>query len=376
MSHEIRTPITALLGISEIHLRGGKLPPHLVDPFAKIYTSSKSLLAIVNDILDLSKVESGKMTLSNDCYALTSLAGDVAQLHLVYAEQGDVSFNMHVDENLPLSLIGDVLRIRQVITNLLTNAFKYTISGTVTLSLSGTPLNNGQYMLHIRIEDTGLGMTDEQLHALKHEYTRFHEQQRPFTEGTGLGIPIVYSLAQLMDAQFELTSEQGQGTVATISIPQDVADATILGEELAYQLANFEIGSWHATRELDFKPQAMAGRVLVVDDVDTNLYVAEAMLESFGLTIELADSGEEALKKAQKGYDIIFMDHMMPGMDGLQATAALRARGYNAPIVALTANAVKGQAEMFLSAGFDDFLAKPIDFNLLSACLHRFLKQA
>jgi len=382
MSHEIRTPITAVLGVSEIQLRNQVLPPQTEEAFAKVYDSSKTLLNIVNDILDFSKIESGKMPLINNVYDVASLVSDAAQLHLVYLENKEVAFKMYVDETLPSKLIGDSLRIRQIINNLLTNAFKYTQAGEVSLDLycKDMETKSEKYIeLVISIRDTGIGMSEEQieeLNAINSEYVRFHEQEK-HSVGTGLGLPIVYSLVQMMNAQIDLKSRQGEGSHIIIRIPQKVSGKEILGRELANSLQNFEVGTWMSEKELEFKPEPMPyGKVLVVDDVDSNLYVAEAMLDAFKLNIELCESGQEALDKVREGnvYDIIFMDHMMPGMDGIEVTKTLRDKGYDHPIVALTANAVKGQAELFMESGFSGFMSKPIDINRLNSYLVRFVK--
>jgi CheY-like chemotaxis protein/anti-sigma regulatory factor (Ser/Thr protein kinase) len=335
------------------------------------------LLNIVNDILDFSKIESGKMLLVHNEYDVATLVSDAAQLHLLYSESKNISFQMYVDEDLPAKLVGDVLRIRQVITNLLTNAFKYTESGKVSFSLKHEHEKEGYVALVIAIEDTGMGMTAEQIEELRGEYVRLHEREKPFVSGTGLGIPIVHSLAQMMGAQFDLNSEVGKGTSAIIRIPQEVSGSEILGREFAKSLQNFESKAWLFAKDFEFEPEPMPyGSVLVVDDVDTNLYVAEAMLESFGLNIELCERGHEAIDKVKQGkvYDIIFMDHMMPEMDGIEATQILRDMGYTHPIVALTANALKGQAEMFMQNGFSGFMSKPLDIKLLNSHLVRFIK--
>lgn len=377
MSHEIRTPISAVMGISEVHLRNQNLTAQTEEAFSKIYDSSKTLLTIVNDILDFSKIESGKMSLVTNEYDVASLVSDVAQLHLVYAESKAITFELTVDENLPIKLHGDALRIKQIINNLLTNAFKYTEVGKVSLSLHCEKRPKGYVALVITIKDTGMGMTDEQMNALKGEYVRHHEQEKPFVGGTGLGLPIVYSLVQMMSAHFDLKSEVGKGSSAVVTIPQEVLDADIIGQELAESLQKFESKTWSAATGLAFVPEKMPhGKVLVVDDVDTNLYVAEAMLETFGLTIELCESGQEALDKIAQGssYDVIFMDHMMPGLDGIETTKRLRNSGYHRPIIALTANAVKGQSEMFMNNGFSGFMAKPIDIKLLNSYLVRYVQ--
>jgi len=378
MSHEIRTPLSAVLGISEIELRNSDLPPRIEAAFTKIYDSSKTLLHIVNDILDFSKIESGKMSLLLNEYHTEDLIGDVAQLHLVYAEQKNIDFKLYVDEEIPQKLKGDVMRLRQIIANLLTNAFKYTEAGAVFMSLYCDAKNDEWAWLVVCIEDTGMGMTAEQVAALKSDYMRFHETEKPFVGGTGLGIPIVYSLAHLMDAKLDIASEAGKGTKVVVRIPQETAGSAVLGQDLASSLQNFESKAISIRKDLEFVPEQMPyGRVLVVDDVETNLYVAEAMLESFGLVIELVDSGQAAIDKIAAGnvYDIIFLDQMMPGMDGLEAAKILRSMEYTHPIVALTANAIKGQAEIFMENGFSGFMTKPIDIKILNSYLLRFIKK-
>ncbi|MCL2574467.1 MAG: PAS domain-containing protein [Defluviitaleaceae bacterium] len=382
MSHEIRTPISAVLGLSEIQLRNHTMPPQTEEVFAKIYDSAKILLNIVNDILDFSKIESGKMSLVNIEYDVASLINDASHLHLIYLNHENVSFQLHVDENIPSVLEGDALRIRQIMNNLLTNAFKYTESGSVNLSFhcEKSEDEEGYINLIISILDTGVGMTTAQINEiqdLNNEYVRLHEQDKPFISGTGLGFPIVHSLAQMMNAHIKLISRVGKGTQVVVRIPQKIANSEVLGKELARSLQNFESNTWLSSKEFDFEPEPMPyGKVLVVDDIDTNLYVAEAMLESFELNIELCESGMDAIEKIKQGnvYDIIFMDHMMPDMDGIKATKTLRDMGYDHPIVALTANAVKGQDEIFMNNGFSGFMSKPIDINRLNSYLVRFIK--
>ena len=376
MSHEIRTPLSAVLGIAEIQLRGQNLSPMAEEGFAKIYDSSKTLLTIVNDILDFSKIESGKMPLLNDVYDVAQLVANVAQLHLVYVEHKNLSFQMRIDPTLPTRMKGDVVRIRQIINNLLTNAFKYTPSGTVTLSLHCEADGEDFVILIISIQDTGNGMSQDQIDAAKGEYIRLHDHERSYVSGTGLGLPIVYNLAQMMDASIQLTSEVGKGTFVTVRVPQKIAGTDVLGQEMADKLQHFEGGMWAMPHELGFVPKQMPhGRVLVVDDVDTNLYVVEAMLESFGLNIELCENGQDAIDKIAQGkvYDVIFMDYMMPDMDGMETTRYLRDMGYTRPIVALTANAIKGQAERFMENGFSGFMTKPVDMKILNSYLMRFV---
>ena len=371
MSHEIRTPITAVLGISEIQLQNLHLPPIIEESFAKIHDSSNVLLGIVNDILDLSKIESGKVDLSCAEYEVASLISDAAQQHIVYLGYKDVKFNVNADENLPRHLIGDALRIKQIMTNVLSNAFKYTQSGTINLSLC---MENGD--LTITITDTGLGMTPQQLEILYDEYTRFHEEENNEI-GTGLGMSIVNSLVKVMNATIKVESEVGKGTCVTIKIPQKLSGTETLGVEMSENLRLFKTTIQSDERKFKFIPEPMPyGKVLVVDDVDANLYVAQGLLAFYDLDIETCDSGYAAIDKINSGktYDIIFMDQMMPGLNGIQTMKKIRETGYTHPIVALTANALIGQAEELIGEGFDGFLSKPIQTVHLNTVLTRHIR--
>ena len=369
MSHEIRTPITAVLGVSEIQLRNPAMSPLIEEAFAKIHNSAYTLLGIVNDILDFSKIEAGKMPLLREEYDTESLISDSSQLYLAFLGDKDVAFEVHVDENLPAYLMGDALRIRQIANNLLSNAFKYTESGKVSFTVSW---DNG---LVLAIKDTGLGMDADQIEVLYSEYTRFHERGAPYVNGTGLGMSIVYSLANLMGAAISLKSTVGVGTEVAVQIPQDVSRPGTLGKEAAVNLENFKAGTWAA--KPDFVPDPMPyGKVLVVDDVEANLYVSRGLLDFYGLDIETCESGYDAIEKVKAGkvYDIIFMDQMMPGINGTEATHILRKLDYYHPVVALTANALIGQAEEFMQAGFDGFISKPIQASHLDAILTKFVR--
>jgi len=377
MSHEIRTPITAVLGISEIQLQKSGLEPELEKAFSKIFSSSQTLIGIVNDILDLSKIESGSMSLIYEKYETGSIFNDIIQMHLVSISSKQFKFTVKIDENLPNALIGDELRIKQILTNTLTNAFKYTDVGEVSLSVRCVDdMRRDDYVnLVIVIADTGKGMTQEQLDGLFMEYTRFHELESRFIEGTGLGMPIVNSLVQMMGAEINVESQVHVGTTVTISIPQRVADSTPIGAKAAKSLEAFEVGYSNAVKT--FKPEPMPyGSVLIVDDMETNRYVASGLLSFYEVEIETATNGQEAIDKVKDGniYDIIFMDHMMPGLNGVETTKILREIGYDHPIVALTANALVGQAEEFINSGFDDFIAKPIVTSHLDDVMVKFIK--
>ncbi|MCL2752686.1 MAG: response regulator [Defluviitaleaceae bacterium] len=374
MSHEIRTPITAVMGMSEIALQDPSLPPQTEESFAKIYNSANILLGIVNDILDLSKIEAGKMELAQEKYEMASTIVDVVHLHLASYSGKDIKFDLDVDEDVPSHLIGDAMRVGQIINNILSNAFKYTQKGNVKLSLRTQKDcdDPDAVTIVITVEDSGLGMTEEQIKNLSSEFTRYHEKDNRHISGTGLGMPIVFSLAQLMDAKIDVQSEVGVGTKVAVSIPQKLAGSQVLGKEAVQSLKQVGEGSHVSTKRFTFRPESMPyGKVLVVDDVDANLYVAKGLLDFYDLNVETCKSGYEAITKIEKGnvYDIVFMDHMMPGLDGIETMHKMRELGYNHPIIVLTANAMIGQAEEFIKSGFDGFVSKPIQTKYLNAVL-------
>ena len=377
MSHEIRTPITAVMGISEIQLRNQALPNHTGEAFGKIHDSAHMLLNIVNDILDFSKIESGKMPITDREYEVASLALDAAQLNMVYLEHKSIDFQMQIDERIPARLIGDMLRIRQIINNLISNAFKYTEVGSVSFSLQCVEKEGDITTLMIAIQDTGLGMSKEQLNMIASEYSRFHEQEERFVSGTGLGMSIVYNLVQMMNGQISIESEVGKGTKVLVKIPQKTCGTEVLGEELATSFQNIKAYSWQASENFKFVPEPMPyGKVLVVDDVDANLFVAKGLLAFYDLSVDTCNSGQGAIDKIKQGlvYDIVFMDYLMPEMNGNKAMLIMRDMGYHHPIVALTANAIVGQAEEFIESGFDGFVSKPIQTMQLNEVLTKFIR--
>jgi len=378
MSHEIRTPMNAILGISDIQLYNENISPELEEAFAKIHNSASLLLRIINDILDLSKIEAGKMELILDGYETASLVNDTVQLNVMRLEGKPVEFKLVVDQNLPSVLYGDELRIKQILNNLLSNAIKYTHEGKVELSFYAVPgpMENMVY-LGVTVSDTGQGMTREQLDLMYSEYSRFNEHSNKTIEGTGLGMSIVSNLVRMMDAQIYVDSEVGTGSMFTVLIPQETVSEDVIGPELAHNLQVFEVSRIGDQKRARIEREPMPyGRVLVVDDTETNLYVAEGLLVPYGLKVETVSSGIEAVARVEAGetYDVIFMDHMMPIMDGIEATSIIRKMGYSGAIVALTANAVIGQADIFYRNGFSGFVSKPIDIHQLDAALMRFIR--
>ncbi|MDR1837781.1 MAG: response regulator [Treponema sp.] len=378
MSHEIRTPMNAILGITEIQLQDNTLPLVTRDALERIYGSGDLLLGIINDILDLSKIEAGKLELSCAQYDIASLIHDIIKLNMIRYESKPIDFKLNISENIPALLIGDELRIKQILNNLLSNAFKYTREGRIVLTCFTEPEKGGSgVMLVFRIRDTGQGMTEEQIKRLGDKFERFNIEANRKIEGTGLGMNITLNLIQLMNGNIRVESVPDKGSTFTVYLPQGCIDASPIGRELASNLMKLNIQNAVRTRNLQIKQEFMPyGRVLVVDDVETNLYVARGLMAPYGLSIDTANSGTEVIDKIMNGskYDVIFMDHMMPGMDGIETVKLIRTLDYDYPIVALTANAITGQAEMFLNNGFDDFISKPIDIRQLDIVLNKLVR--
>jgi signal transduction histidine kinase/DNA-binding response OmpR family regulator len=379
MSHEIRTPMNAILGITEMQLHKKDLDEEIRNGFKKIYTSGDMLLGIINDILDLSKIEAGKLDLIIEDYEVASLISNIAQLNVMRIGKKPIEFELYVDEDLPTNLIGDELRVKQILNNVLSNAFKYTDEGTVTFRVSAEPIEGSNNTINIlfSVTDTGQGMSKEQVDKLFEEYSQFNTEANRETEGTGLGMSITRNLVQLIGGGIEVESEPGVGSTFIVRLPQGKGSDEILGKEMADNLHNFRTNNQLLMKHTQIKHEYMPyGNVLVVDDVETNIFVATGLMAPYELNVDSADSGFLAIEKVESGivYDIIFMDHMMPKMDGMETTKRLRDMGYNEPIVALTANAVAGQAEVFLKNGFDDFLSKPIDIRRLNTVLNKLVR--
>jgi signal transduction histidine kinase/CheY-like chemotaxis protein len=381
VSHEIRTPMNAILGITEIQLQNEKFNPDTQEAFEKIYDSGYLLLSIINDILDLSKIEAGKLELVPIKYDVSSLINDTVHLNIMRFENKPIEFSLEVDKKIPLQLFGDELRIKQILNNLLTNAFKYTDSGKVTLSIASERISwedASMTALIFKVKDTGQGMTKEQVDNLFMEYTRFNLEANRETEGTGLGLNITKHLVRLMNGEIFVESEKDKGSMFTVRLPQVTIGSEELGSEMAANLSEFHHSR---SKQLERMPQITReympyGRVLIVDDVETNLYVAKGLLAPYGLSVETSMNGFDAIDKIRNGavYDVIYMDHFMPKMDGIETVRNIRSLGYQEPIIALTANALAGQMDMFLANGFDGFISKPIDTRKLNGSLNELIR--
>jgi CheY-like chemotaxis protein/two-component sensor histidine kinase len=374
MSHEIRTPLSSIIGITNIQIQKNADSPD--EAFLRISDASNILLTIINDILDLAKVEAGKMEIVPAKYDVAGMIADTVQLNLMQVGNKPIEFKLSVDEAVPVSLIGDELRIKQILNNLLSNAFKYTNEGYVRLSISTKPSSiDDEVYIIFNVAESGIGMTSEQIETLFTEYIRANSQENRAIEGTGLGMSITNHLIGQMNGKYYVESQPGVGSLFTVLIPQKASGYEILGIKAARNME--ELKKVPKKNILKIKHEPMPyGSILVVDDAESNLYVAKGLLAQYDLHVETANSGQAAIKKVQAGnvYDIIFMDHMMPLMDGLEATKIIKEGGYSQPIVVLSANTILGQEDIFLNSGFDAFLPKPIEMDLLDKCLKRFVR--
>ena len=381
MSHEMRTPLNAVIGLSELAISSNGAKGEVVVNLEKIYNSGVTLLGIVNDLLDISKIEAGKLELIPAGYDLPSLINDTVALNSVRIGSKPIKFSVHVEETLPSRLFGDELRIKQVLNNLLTNAFKYTKEGEVHWSISGKYEGN-LFFLVFEIADTGIGIRQDDLPMLFEEYHQIDFKSNPHIEGTGLGLALVRKMVDLMGGSVSVQSVFGKGTTFTLQIQQIPLGNEVLGKEVVANLVSMRHSQSKLARNAKLtRLELPYARVLVVDDVQTNLDVARGMLKPYAMQVDCVISGQaaiDAIRNADARYNAIFMDHMMPGMDGIEATRRIRAIGTEyaktIPIIALTANAVIGSEEMFLKNGFQAFLSKPIDLLRLDVEIRHWIR--
>jgi len=323
--------MNSIIGVTDILMQKENLQEDVEEGLHRIHNSGNMLLGIINDILDFSKIESGKLDIMAKQYETASLIYDTVQLNTMRINEKPIEFEIQVDENIPAKLIGDDLRIKQILNNLLSNAFKFTDSGKITLSFISEPLPAGGLInLILVVRDTGRGMTDEQMSNLFEEYSRFDNYFGVITEGTGLGLAITNRLVMQMNGGIQVDSEIGVGSMFAIRLPQEVADDIVLGKNAAEHLQQYRMNYVSRNRRGGVINEPMPyGRVLIVDDVEANLFIGTGLMKPYGLQIDTAMSGEEAIEKikSSEAYDVIFMDHMMPGLDGMETTKRLREYG-------------------------------------------------
>ncbi|MDR1250772.1 MAG: response regulator [Treponema sp.] len=386
MSHEIRTPLNAVIGLSEIELQK-KLPMDTRLNLEKIHNSGGNLLTIINDILDISKIEAGSFELVPVDYDTPSMVNDTIHLNTVRIGSKNIVFKLEIDHTIPIKLFGDEMRVKQVLNNLLSNAFKYTEEGIVILKITWERRGDDAWITFV-VSDTGRGIRDKDIPRLFSEYSQLDARANRNIEGTGLGLSITQNLIKQMGGTIGVESFYGKGSVFTVQIPQRIVNEAPIGEVTAKNLQLFRFVETRRARNLNLMRTYMPyGRVLVVDDVETNLDVAKGLMLPYGLSIDSASSGREAIKKiraagtdlAHPRYDLVLMDHMMPEMDGVEAVRIIRNEidsdyARTVPIVALTANALAGNEEMFLSRGFNAYISKPIDIIQLDVALNTWVR--
>ena len=374
MSHEIRTPINAVLGMNEMILRECT-DKQLLSYAANIQSSGKTLLFLINDILDMSKIESGKMEIVRVEYAPENMLMDLWNVIFLRAQEKGLTIRFSLDETLPRKLYGDDVRIKQIVTNLLTNAVKYTPQGGIEMNVAYERKGGEEISLVISVKDTGMGIRKEDMGKLFENFQRLDEEKNRNIEGTGLGMNITMSLLKLMDGDMHVESEYGKGSVFTVTIPQRIVCDEPIGD--------FEAIRSRREQNLSREQQtfeAPEASVLVVDDNSMNLTVFKSLLKRTKMKITTADSGRQCLELVKKEpYHIIFMDHMMPEMDGIETLHEIQKMtnfpNQDTPVIVLTANALSGAREGYLKEGFADFLTKPIDGDLLEQTTAKYLPQ-
>lgn len=372
MSHEIRTPINAILGMNEMILREEK-DPAIRGYAGNIQASGNSLLSIVSDVLDISKIESGKLEIIPVDYEVNSLISDCCNMAAGRAKAKELELLVECADNVPMKLCGDETHIRQIIMNLLTNAVKYTEKGTVKLIVSGS-FNDGGFVLKVDVSDTGIGIAEENLPQLFTQFQRFDLQRNRNIEGTGLGLSIVKRLCDLMSGTITARSVLGSGSTFTVELPQKVVDSTPCG---GVNL-NYSAGAEHEYHHSFEAPEA---KILAVDDLPVNLLVIANLLKETRIKIDTAGSGRECMDKcSQQKYDLILMDHMMPEMDGVLTFEKLHgdksSPNFETPVIMLTANALAGMREQYMDVGFADYVSKPVRGAKLEEAIRRNLPES
>lgn len=372
MSHEIRTPINAIMGMNEIVIRETE-DKNILEYSENLQNAAKTLLGIVNDILDFSKIEAGKMEIIPVEYHLSSILNDLVNMIETRAEKKGLKFIVEANKNLPSVLFGDEIRIKQVITNILTNAVKYTEKGSVTLKIEFFAADDEKISLKISVIDTGIGIKPEDMKKLFSAFDRIEEKRNRAIEGTGLGMNITQKLLAMMDSKLEVSSVYGEGSNFSFEILQKVVNREPIGDfQENYRQSLTQRKKYQKTFT------APDAKILVVDDTQMNLTVVKGLLKQTKIQIETCDNGCECLNLVTKKiYDIIFLDHKMPGIDGIETLQEMKKLANNlnekTPIISLTANAISGAREQYISAGFQDYLTKPIDSSQLEKLLLEYL---
>ena len=375
MSHEIRTPINTVLGLNEIILRQPDASEEIKKDARNIQGAGKMLLALINDILDISKIEAGKMDVVPVDYDVSALLSEIVNMIWLKAQEKGLEFKVGIDPSVPQKLYGDEVRIKQILINLLNNAVKYTPEGFVSLYMECEPVDDEKVLLKINVTDSGMGIKADALPHLFDTFQRQDEEKNRYIEGTGLGLSIVKQLVELMDGEIKVDSVYTQGTTFLVEFEQGVSSTETVGD-----INIFSSGSLSGDEKFEHSFHSPDGRILIVDDNEMNLAVESKLLEGTELTVDLSESGADALTKTLKNhYDVIFMDHLMPGMDGIECFRQIRRQAggmnQNTPVIVLTANAGGENIELYNNTGFDGYLVKPVSGRQLEDMLISFIPQ-
>ncbi|GMO39374.1 MAG: hypothetical protein Ta2B_19090 [Termitinemataceae bacterium] len=384
MSHEIRTPLNAIIGFSEIAMQK-KLSEDVSADINMIVNSGRLLLGIVNDVLDISKIESGKIDFILTEYDTANLINDAVMINIIRIKSKPIEFKLKIDGTIPKKLFGDELRVKQIISNLLSNAFKYTRAGSVTLSLSfenDFSLDPESGILIISVTDTGIGIQKENLNTLFHEYAQLDSKANRKIEGTGLGLAITKMLIEKMGGSVSVHSEYGKGSCFTARIKQKTICSDLLEKGTIEELSSFTFdGEQGFNKFVGSSTIFPDATLLIVDDVKTNLDVAKGLLLPYKLKVDCVQSGIKAIEQIENSntkYDLVLLDHMMPQMDGVETCRRIRQietdYAKNIPIVAFTAEVFAGSKEKFVSAGFSDYISKPIEIMQLDSIINKYLE--
>jgi signal transduction histidine kinase len=382
MSHEMRTPMNVIVGFTDLMMEEEDVPDEIKTTLRKINTAGHTLMGLINNVLDISKIEAGKLELAPVQYDLASLLNDVMTLNMIRIQNKPITFKLNIEGAIPAMLFGDDLRVKQILNNLLSNAFKYTKKGTVTLSVvvkgitTNETVTNGNttngFDISFTVSDTGIGIREEDISKLFNDYNQVDTKANRAIEGTGLGLSITKKFIEMMGGEISVESEYGKGTSFRAKIRQGFVGDQLMGRETVESLCGMRYLDKKRQRQEKLSRLDLSyARVLVVDDFPTNLDVAAGMLRKYKMQVDCVQSGREAVDLIAAGepvYDAVFMDHMMPEMDGVEATKKIRALdteyARNVPVIALTANVIAGNEQMFLNNGFNALLPKP--FNVMS----------
>jgi PAS domain S-box-containing protein len=381
MNHEMRTPMNVIVGLTDLLLEEEDVSGSVKETLHKINTAGTTLMGLISDVLDISKIDAGKMELTPVQYDVSSFLNDIITLNVIRIEEKPIAFNLEISENLPRTLHGDDLRVKQILNNFLSNAFKYTKAGTITLSVD-CQRDGDTVWTNFCVTDTGIGIRKEDIGKLFDDYHQVDAKANRRIDGTGLGLSIAKRFVEMMDGEITMESEYGKGTTFNVRIKQDFVTEEPIDKKTIESLRSFNYSDDKKKAQKRFERSDLSyARVLVVDDFPTNLDVAAGMLRKYKMKVDCVLSGQESIDLIAAGepvYDAIFMDHMMPEMDGVEATKTIRALNTeyakNITIIALTANAVTESEKMFLENGFNAFLPKPFNPMSLDPVVQRWIK--